>query len=1009
MTAGRAVWAVSFTVLLFACGHLKRAERISIAPGAVYPGTLDGEGPRRFRFTAEAGRFLDLGVDQRGVDVVVSLRDPAGRLVYEVDGPLGNKGEERVLVVTPAAGEYLLLVAPLTAGARGSFAVVVHAARPARQADRLLAATAVVFARAERQRQSGHLEAAVSGYREALRSGTALGDPRRLAETEWRLGQALVGTGELHEGAAALESAVSRFRGLNDGVGEARVQNELGGAWRKLGETRRALAAHQRALQLYHAAGNLPGTATSLNNAGLVLQSLGDLEGAIQHYEASLALWRRLGLRSAQAAPLENLGNLYTLVGHDQEALDLLTQAAALLADDKDPGKRASILIALGWEESLTGQPEKALGRYQEALALTARSGDRMVEAGIWDRRGSALRALHRAPEARASYLQALDRSRRAGSGLNEGHTLANLGWLDLETGDAAGARESLRRAVVLLARSGDPNSEVYARVGLSRAERASGAFGPAREQAEAAVHLVEQIRAALRGPVSRGQFLATRFDAYEELVSLLIDLDRREPGKGYAREALEVAERARARNLLDEIAGDQNEGDAEGDARRPSLLAEIHATEERRQALAERDPQDLRLRDLDAEVRERWLALDRLTALPSAKAGVSPLTVRDIQALADPRTLLIVYQLAEPASFAWTVDRTSVVVHLLPGRGQIEKLARRVIAGLSTSPEAAAQGSVATALRELSQAVLAPLAPRLAGRPSLAILADGALHLVPFAALPEPQASPAEDEAPLLVQHEIAMIPSATVLRRQRSRLAGRAPAPGLVAVLGDPVFSWEDERLSGIASSPGAGGSRQVPFPGPLPRLPYTAEEARAIAALVPKGKVLLALGPAASRELVLSGALRRYRILHFATHGFLDPVLPERSGIVLSQIDAQGNRRPGFLSAPNVALLDLPAELAVLSGCETGLGREVRGEGLVGLTQAFFRAGTRRVVVSFWKIRDRGTALLMARFYRSLLVDRLPPAAALRAAQLSLRSEEPWRSLYFWAGFSLQGDWQ
>jgi CHAT domain-containing protein len=155
-------------------------------------------------------------------------------------------------------------------------------------------------------------------------------------------------------------------------------------------------------------------------------------------------------------------------------------------------------------------------------------------------------------------------------------------------------------------------------------------------------------------------------------------------------------------------------------------------------------------------------------------------------------------------------------------------------------------------------------------------------------------------------------------------------------------------------------------------------------------------------------MSGALRRYRILHFATHGLLDPVLPERSGLVLSLFDENGRRRDGFLSAPEVAALDLPAELAVLSACHTALGREVRGEGLVGLTQAFFRAGVRGVVVGYWNVDDRATAALMARFYRNLFEEGQPPAAALRNAQLAIRGEENWRSPYYWAGFSFHGDW-
>jgi CHAT domain-containing protein len=243
-----------------------------------------------------------------------------------------------------------------------------------------------------------------------------------------------------------------------------------------------------------------------------------------------------------------------------------------------------------------------------------------------------------------------------------------------------------------------------------------------------------------------------------------------------------------------------------------------------------------------------------------------------------------------------------------------------------------------------------------------------------------------------------------------QRRRLAGRAPAPGALAILADPVFSIADERLTRRnGARAAADGQVAEGIDVLLHRLPYTAEEAQAIARLVPPQERLLALGTAANRDLVLSGALRGYRLLHFATHGLLDPVLPERSGVVLSLVDDQGKRREGFLSAPDVAGLDLPAELAVLSACQTALGREVRGEGLVGLTQAFFRAGVRGVVVGYWNVDDRATSALMSRFYRNLLVEHLPPAAALRAAQLAIRSEARWNAPYYWAAFSFHGDWR
>jgi CHAT domain-containing protein len=157
------------------------------------------------------------------------------------------------------------------------------------------------------------------------------------------------------------------------------------------------------------------------------------------------------------------------------------------------------------------------------------------------------------------------------------------------------------------------------------------------------------------------------------------------------------------------------------------------------------------------------------------------------------------------------------------------------------------------------------------------------------------------------------------------------------------------------------------------------------------------------------VLSGALARYRIVHFATHGILDTAHPELSGLALSGVDRQGRPVAGFLGAHEIYRLRLPADVVVLSGCETALGREIRGEGLVGLTRAFLHAGARRVVVSLWPVQDQATAELMRRFYLGMLHRHLPPAAALRAAQAGLRDEPAWRDPYFWAGFVLQGDWR
>lgn len=260
--------------------------------------------------------------------------------------------------------------------------------------------------------------------------------------------------------------------------------------------------------------------------------------------------------------------------------------------------------------------------------------------------------------------------------------------------------------------------------------------------------------------------------------------------------------------------------------------------------------------------------------------------------------------------------------------------------------------------------------------------------------------------EGLLLERHEIVQVPSATALAAQRRRLARRPPAPRRLAVVADPVFDPADPRVTGgqVAAVPAAAVRGEVPFE----RLPASRREAEAISALAPPGEAVAALDFAASRDRVLGDGLGGFRVVHFATHGVFDAGRPALSGLALSAVDERGQPREGFLHLRDVYTLRLDADLVVLSGCRTALGREVRGEGLLGLTRGFQYAGAPRVVASLWRAEDRATAELMTRFYQALWVDRLPPAAALRAAQLSIRGERRWRDPFFWAGWVIEGVW-
>jgi CHAT domain-containing protein len=300
---------------------------------------------------------------------------------------------------------------------------------------------------------------------------------------------------------------------------------------------------------------------------------------------------------------------------------------------------------------------------------------------------------------------------------------------------------------------------------------------------------------------------------------------------------------------------------------------------------------------------------------------------------------------------------------------------------------------------------------------------------IIPIAALPDPS----EMIAPLVIRHEVISLPSVSTLAALRREVKDRKPADKTVAVLADPVFETDDERVKGGSTKAAAragenaqasartGSSAGTRLLGliaestqtspwqRIPRLPGTRQEAEQLLALVPATESKRAFDFAASRATATGVDLSQYRYLHFATHGFLNSLHPELSGIAFSMVDETGKPQDGFLRAHEVFNLRLPAELVVLSACQTGLGKEVKGEGLVGLTRGFMYAGAPRVVVSLWSVSDAATAELMTRLYRGMLKEGRRPAAALREAQISLMNNKRWGAPFYWAAFTLQGEWR
>jgi CHAT domain-containing protein len=359
-----------------------------------------------------------------------------------------------------------------------------------------------------------------------------------------------------------------------------------------------------------------------------------------------------------------------------------------------------------------------------------------------------------------------------------------------------------------------------------------------------------------------------------------------------------------------------------------------------------------------------------------------------------DPDSVLLEYCLGTRQSYGWAVSRDHVSSFALPPAGRIETVARAAYGQLQ-------KDAAASALAELSRILLEPVRAEF-GRKRIIVVPDGILQFIPFSTLTDM----ARPHTPLLAHHELVNLPSAASLAFLRREEQNR---PGLkqLAVFADPVFDSQDSRVT-VQSA-----QRTVDSVGPvlqLRRLPFTRLEAQSITSNVAPADRKEALDFEASRELFLSDEISRYRILHLATHAVLDTENPELSGVALSMVNKSGAPQDGFVRLVDLYHMRLGAELVVLSACETALGKDIRGEGLIGLTRGFMYAGAPRVVSSLWKVDDRATAELMRIFYDGMLgQDKLRPAAALRRAQLELSKQPRWRSPYYWGAFVLQGEWR
>jgi CHAT domain-containing protein/predicted negative regulator of RcsB-dependent stress response len=925
----------------------------------------------------------------------------------------------------------------------------------------------------------GQSQDVIESASQALQIFQSLGERHYQANMLLFIGEAYHQMSEYLKAREHYQQAQLICQAIGDLSTEAWALNNIGSSYNAFGEKQTALEYYEQSRRAYQAAGEIGRQALEYTQIGGLYTSIGEKQQALDALKQAVKHWEiKPDPSRRESRTYLRLGDLYASLGEHQLALTHYQRALRRVREGSDPPVESMILHSLGRVHAAMGQQPKALYYLHQALRVRRQIKNRQGEANTLTYLGTVYFAQGDQQRALRYYHQALPLCREVGDRYGEAYTLSYLGEAYHALGQEPEAIAYLGQALALRAKVGDREGEANTRYLIARIKRDGGDLNAARQQIEKALELIESVRRSIAGQELRASYLATVRDYYEFYTELLMRLHERRPAEGFAALALQASERARARSLLETLA------EAHADLRQdvdPQLLQREREWQQRINAKAEyrmRLPAGARaelaadagkeIAALTAELNEVRAEIKIASPRYHALTQPEPMSAVEIQRqLLDGETLLLEFALGEERSYLWAVTPTTLDSYTLPGRAVIERAARRLHdlitarnprPGDKTAAQIRARTRRADALlpqaaAQLSQMLLGPAASQL-GQKRLLIVPQGALQLVPFAALPIPQPSvvsgqwsvandngsptnhgpPVTDTAlPLIFNHEIVYLPSASALGLMRRELARRQAAPKTVAVLADPVFSARDQRVPKTAKASDKKNSPQTSPPSAsearrdletairdmggargfasLPRLSATAWEAEKITSLAPPGAHLKALNFKASRATALDPTLGQYRIVHFATHALVNYVHPELSGIVLSLVDEQGRPQDGFLRAHELFNLKLPAELVVLSACQTGLGREIKGEGMASLTRGFMHAGAARVMASLYALKDKETADFMARFYQQMLgPERLSPAAALRAAQLEMWQDERWRERpYYWAAFVLQGEYK
>jgi tetratricopeptide (TPR) repeat protein len=825
---------------------------------------LSGGQSHSYQITLAADQFCSVVVDQKGIDVIVAFYDPAGQRVTQVDSPNHANGPEALSLVAKTAGSYRLEVnAPESSAPRGHYLVTITDLRKSKPEDLIRLTAQLTYTEAKTlrdQRTQASLRQAVEKYQQALSLWQSIGDKGMAAYQLHEMSVIYGDIGEFQKAFDSYNQALELYKSIDDTRGAAIVLNNVGYLYGQLGEHQKAIDFYQQALDASYALSRPGDEPIELANIGSEYSAMGEFKKALDIHLQMLALRQANGNRRGQAITLNNIANCYEHLGDRPKALDFYMQALALVPFVNDTFYSATVIYHAGTINLDLGEHEKALKYLNQALQLRQTIGDRNGKAAsLWQ---------------------------------------------------------------------------------IARLERDRGNLPEARKRIEEALVAVESLRNNVKSQKLRASFLASVRRYYEFDIDVLMRLHKQHPTQGFDQAAFQISERGRARSLLELLteANAQIRHDVDPQlvqreatlrkallnkaAAQLDLLRGAHTDEQAKAIAGELDSLSTEFEQLQAQIRQKS---PRYAALTQPV----PLSAAEVQKdLLDDNTLLLEYALGDEISFAWVISPDSIKSFELPGRAKIETAARRVYDLVATSTNASQKedplGQFQVAANNLSEMIIGPLAGELKNK-RLLVVSEGVLQYIPFSALSEPGSGGAktpESFRPLIADHEIVSLPSASVLGVLRKENREQSRAAKAMAIFADPVFDSQDPRIAlaqrGLSENGGpiqvvdVKRSAEETGMNSFPRLRFSRIEADQIARFSSKDQSFEALDFSANRATATSSDLANYRIIHFATHGLINSQHTELSGIVLSLVDQKGKPQDGFLRLYDIYNMNLHADL-------------------------------------------------------------------------------------------------